>query len=504
MADLEVTLGAKNEASEVLKRFEQDFKATAQDVQFSIRGLSQLVGVTAVAVGLVESAKAIASFASSSVTAFDDTNRSAIRLSETLAIIPDAAGVSSDALAKMAQGLERVTNVDQSQIVNQMSAAARRGADPEQLDEMAEAAIGLARVFDRDLTAAMRLVEQATQGNFEEFMGLIPGIQELATEEEKLAAVSRLAQTGLENKANAARGALESSDALRVSMKQLYETVGALLAPIRDVVYKGLILISDFIVGTLNPDLEAFEDLTKRITDSVNGIAEAMLTGFIGAFTAAEVVILNFSDSVGVAFDYISLRALTMVEDIKYSVFSMIGQIQKIPSNLGTMTFVGVNEALSGLGITKRSEEMQEAINEANERLKKEFEIPLRQITETEKKLQESLNSRLGLLFDEYNAKFQERIESLTKDVKIPFKVELETRAKPQAKEGTQDLMRDLQAFESRVMTRGPSQSPVDRLAENAEKIAANTAEMLGEQKETNRILGVNVSPGDEKFVEIR
>ena len=64
--------------------------------------------------------------------------------------------------------------------------------------------------------------------------------------------------------------------------------------------------------------------------------------------------------------------------------------------------------------------------------------------------------------------------------------------------------MRDLQAFESRVMTRGPSQSPVDRLAENAEKIAANTAEMLEEQKETNRILGVTVSPGDETFVEIR
>ena len=95
-------------------------------------------------------------------------------------------------------------------------------------------------------------------------------------------------------------------------------------------------------------------------------------------------------------------------------------------------------------------------------------------------------------------------MQSLTKEVKIPFKVELETRARPQAKEGTQDLMRDLQAFESRIMTRGPSQSPVDRLAENAEKIAANTAEMLGEQKQTNRILGVNVSPGDEKFVEIR
>ena len=79
MADLEVTLGARNEASEVLKRFQQDFQSTAQNVQFSIRGLGQLVGVTAVAVGLVESAKAIAGFASNSVTAFDDVNRSAIR-----------------------------------------------------------------------------------------------------------------------------------------------------------------------------------------------------------------------------------------------------------------------------------------------------------------------------------------------------------------------------------------------------------------------------------------
>ena len=504
MSDLEVTLGARNEASEVLKRFQQDFQSTAQNVQFSIRGLSQLVGVTAVAIGLVESAKAIAGFASNSVAAFDDVNRSAIRLSETLSVIPSAAGVSSDALAKMAQDLERVTNVDQSQIVNQMTAAARRGADPKQLDEMAEAAIGLARIFDRDLTSAMRLVEQATQGNFEAFTGLIPGIQQLATEEEKLAAVSRLAQTGLENKAKAARGALESSNALRVSMKQLYQTVGALLAPIRDVLYKGLVLISDFILRTLNPDLQTFDDTIKGITNSVTGIAEAMLKGFIGAFTAAEVVVMNFSDSVGVAFDYVSLRAITMVEDIKYSISSMIGQIQKIPANLGTMTFIGVNEALSGMGITKPNAEFQESLTEASERLKKEFEIPLRQITETEKKLQESLNSRLGVLFDEYNAKFQERIKSLTKDVKIPFKVELETRARPQAKEGTQDLMRDLQAFESRIMTRGPSQSPVDRLAENAEKIAANTAEMLGEQKETNRILGVNVSPGDENFVEIR
>jgi len=41
-------------------------------------------------------------------------------------------------------------------------------------------------------------------------------------------------------------------------------------------------------------------------------------------------------------------------------------------------------------------------------------------------------------------------------------------------------------------------------MAESMAKTAANTAEMLGEQKETNRILGVTVSPGDGNFVEIR
>ena len=128
----------------------------------------------------------------------------------------------------------------------------------------------------------------------------------------------------------------------------------------------------------------------------------------------------------------------------------------------------------------------------------------MRQITEAESKLQESLNSRLGVLFNEYDSKFQERVKSLTKEVKIPFAIDLQSRATPEARQGTQDLMRDLQAFESRIMTRGPAQSPVDRMAESMAKTAANTAEMLGEQKETNRILGVTVSPGDDKFVEIR
>ena len=472
MADLEVTLGARNEASEVLKRFQQDFQSTAQNVQFSIRGLGQLVGVTAVAVGLVESAKAIAGFASNSVTAFDDVNRSAIRLSETLAIIPDAAGVSSDALAKMAQELERVTNVDQGQIVNQMAAAARRGADPKQLDEMAEAAIGLARVFDRDLTSAMRLVEQATQGNFEAFTGLIPGINQLATEEEKLAAVSRLAQAGLENKAKAARGALESGDALRVSMKQLYQTVGALLAPIRDVVYNGLVLISDFIVGQLNPDFDSFEQTIQRVRDTVTEVAMQIAEAFVTGFTIAEFAVKNFSDTLRVLVDGITLYIVSLSQEIPLRFQEMAIQAAWLAENIGAIT------AVVAMGKTTFAEAFQDMPT-----------LGERQITAMEESLANSINERSIGLIDEFAKTLRDRIASLREGFQMPFNVNLGPNPRQQQRGGLQGQLRDLQAFESRILTRGPAQSPVDKIAENTAKM------VVAQQETTKAIEGLDVSP---------
>lgn len=482
MADLEVTLGARNEASEVLKRFQQDFQSTAQNVQFSIRGLAQLAGVTAVVVGLIESAKAVVTFASDSVTAFDDVNRSAIRLGETLDIIPGVAGKSSESLAKMAQELERVTNVDQGQIVNQMTAAARRGADPKQLDEMAEAAIGLARVFDRDLAGGMRLVEQATQGNFDAFASLIPGIQQLATEEEKLAAVSRLAQIGLENKAKAARGALESSDALRVSMKQLYQTVGALLAPIRDVVYKGLVVFNDFLMSQMVPNIGSFEDTLESVRKTAESVAMQIGSSFISGFTMAETAITHFQDVVNVAINSATLQILRLVNDVPFMFRGMVDQVTFLMENMGNIT----------LDIFEGRSTFEEAFSRMPP-------IGERAITETERALQAAIDSGVGDLFTEFDRRFRERMDSLRRGFQMPFNVNLGPNPRQQQQGGLQGQLRDLQAFESRILTRGPAQSPVDKIAEN-------TAKMVEKQDATVRAIeGIDLSPSTNiKLEEVR
>ena len=479
MADLEVTLGAKNEASEVLRQFQQDFQNAGQNIQFSLRGLGQLAGLTAVVVGVVEGAKAIANFATSSVTAFDEVNKSAIRLNETLAVLPNTAGVSGDQLAKLAEQLERVTNVDQSQIVNQMTAAARRGADPSQLDEMAEAAIGLARVFDRDLGSAMRLVEQATQGNFEAFRGLIPQIDALATEDEKLAAVSNLAQTGLENKAQAARSALESSEALHVATKQLYQTVGALVVPFRDAVYKGMVLISDFINGQLNPDFDTFEQTIQRFKDSVSNVAMEVAEAFVTGFTIAEFAVKNFSDSLRIMVDGITLLIVSMSQEIPFRFQEMAIQMSWLVENIGAIT------AVVAMGKTTFAEAFQDMPT-----------LGQREITKLEESLANSINERSIGLVDEFARTLNERIAGLRREFQVPFNVDLERSKRPQPGTGLQNQLRDLQAFESRILTRGPAQSPVDKIAEN-------TAKMVEAQRDTTRAIeGLDISPSTNVNLE--
>lgn len=454
MADIEVTLGAKNEASQVLRNFQAEVTNTAQSIEFSFRGLAQLAGATAAVVALVESGRALFGFTSESLAAFDKTNRSAIKLKETLEVIPGTAQDASNELRRTAESLEGVTNIDAGKIIDAMSGALRRGADPKQLDEMAEAAIGLARVFDRDLASGMRLVEQATEGNFEAFRGLIPGIDAMASNTERLAAVEKLAEAGLTNKAKAARDALEASEALSMSTNKLYKTVGELLAPIRDVVYRGFTIFFDFLTSQLNPSMEAFDETVKQVKQTVEGFAMSIATAFVTGFTIAETAIQSFSDILKLAIDSATLQIVRLSQDIPHMFQGMLTQATYIAENLGNLT----------LDLVRGDITFEEALGRLPP-------IAERTITKTEIALQKAIDDAAGNLVEGYSEKLKERLEQLRKG--FDFKAEIDLKEKPGTGKGLMDTLRELQGFESRVLTRGPSTTPIDKLVQNTEK--ANT-----------------------------
>jgi hypothetical protein len=444
MADVEVTLGAKNEASAVLRQFSSEVTQTAQQVEFSIRGLAQLAGVTAAVIGIVEAGRAVVGFASASVAAFDDLNRSSIKLAETVALIPGAGKAASDEMVKVANSLERMTNVDSGRIQDQMAQALRRGAGVGDIEDMAEAALGLSRVFDRDLSSAMRMVEDAIKGNFGAFEGLIPNINELATAEERLAAVSELATKGLLNKAESAKSALEASEALSVATKNLYESFGALLAPIRDVVYRGMVVAFEFIQSSMIPAMDDFiqhgEDLANAMQDVGKTIAEAFVTGF----TAAEIAVFRFEDVLEVISASVLLSANKIYNDVVFVFDGLLAKANwfvdayaKLLS--GRFTFEDVLKDMPAFGE--------------------------RAVTETEKSLQAILDEAVGGLTEDFDAKIRERLAALQDAMKLEIGIDLKPRAG--AASALQDQIRSLTAFESRVLVRGQTDSPIDKLVKN-------------------------------------
>jgi len=473
VADVEVTLGARNEASAVLRQFSSEVTKTAQQVEFSVRGLAQLAGVTAAVIGVVEAGRAIVGFASSSVAAFDDLNRSAIKLSETVALIPNGSKQAAEEMQKVANSLERMTNVDAGRIMDQMSQALRRGAPTDSIEDMTEAALGLSRVFDRDLSSAMRMVEDAVNGNFDAFKGLIPNIDQLATNEEKLAAVSELATKGLLNKAESAKSALEASDALKVATKNLYESFGALLAPIRDVVYRGFVVAFEFIQASMLPAMDDFVNYSEQLANAMQGVGKTIAEAFVTGFTAAEIAIFRFNDVLDVISASVLLSATKIYNDVVFVFDGLLAKAEwfvdaysKLLS--GRFTFEDVLKEMPSFGE--------------------------RAVTETEKSLQAILDEAVGGLTEDFDTKIRERLQALQDAMKLDIDIDLKPREG--AASALRDQLRSLTAFESRVLVRGQTDSPIAKLVEN-------TSKQVAEQQRTNAILdAANRSPSDEVRIE--
>jgi hypothetical protein len=118
-----------------------------------------------------------------------------------------------------------------------------------------------------------------------------------------------------------------------------------------------------------------------------------------------------------------------------------------------------------------------------------------RAVTETEKSLQAILDEAVGGLTEDFDAKIRERLAALQDAMKLEIGIDLKPRAG--AASALQDQIRSLTAFESRVLVRGQTDSPIAKLVEN-------TAKQVEEQKRTNVLLdNANRSPSEELRIEI-
>ncbi len=197
--------------------------------------------------------------------------------------------------AEVAKRIQTATNVQASKLVSLATNNLPKGLDPSQISDALKSSVGLAEVYGTSIEDGMYRTRQAIEGNFESFEKLIPSIATMATNQEKLAAVSKLAANGfkvmhsetltfwgtIERVRNGLGNVLESLG----RMQSLSDLVGTVL---RDVVTPA--------VEFLDSKLKGFGFDGSTVLDS----AIALGAGFVATF-----------DTIGSNWDKVMARMAT-------------------------------------------------------------------------------------------------------------------------------------------------------------------------------------------------
>jgi hypothetical protein len=176
----------------------------------------------------------------------------------------------------------------------------------------------------------------------------------------------------------------------------------------------------------------------------MQGVSKTIAEAFVTGFTAAEIAVFRFEDVLEVISASVLLSANKIYNDVVFVFDGLLARANwfvdayaKLLS--GRFTFEDVLKEMPAFGE--------------------------RAVTETEKSLQAILDEAVGGLTKDFDSKIRERLAALQDAMKLEIGIDLKPRAG--AASALQDQIRSLTAFESRVLVRGQTDSPIDKLIKN-------------------------------------
>lgn len=201
-----------------------------------------------------------------------------------------------------------------------MQQAKALGIADDQIQEATKAAIGLSEATGEGVNEALKKVNRALQGNVDAFSEAIPGIQDMASEEEKLVAVNELISRGLDKQAQKMEGLQGIQTRASNSLGDLMEVFGQILAPIRAVISQGIAVFAEAMQSVLAPAAE----LAARAMENLPRIFEYVKKGVVGAITGIEIVITNLPTIAELVAAKVQLTWVQLSENAKHFFTSAI------------------------------------------------------------------------------------------------------------------------------------------------------------------------------------
>lgn len=376
---------------------------------------------------------------------------------------------------KTARSIQTVTNVPASKLMSLATSSLARGLDPKQIGDAMKSATGLAEVFGTSLEDGMAKTRAAMDGNFESFEKLIPSLATMATNEEKLAAVSRLASNGLKVMKSESSGLWGTVERLKNGFGNLLADIGQ-GKTITELFATGLRDIVAPAIEFVDSKLKSFGFDGPALMDTATQVAAGIVASIQTIGGNWDTITERMKLSAELAWVQISESARFFASDtipwVGQNLVAMLSNswdriVQKTRDSFQLMTTASME--YFGL-VEKGTTDFQAQQLEADAKKQKGQSVspaPQRQAGQREQDLQNqlrALDDKLAKSFnDNYKKAFTE-LQTALNQQNAATKVNLQPAgaAKPKEPEalGTKNQARQSDAFESRILARGPSRDP--------------------------------------------
>ena len=526
--DVEIVIGAKNQASAIMEKVGKDARTLGGSVQKAAKesvsatkkmesgfnALKSAAGPLLAAFAAFKTATAGFRIIGEAAAAFDVQEEAVRGLTTALEMNGAAAGPTIEQHQEFASTLQGMLNVGDEVTLSLMKQASMLGVQNDQLQDVTRAAIGLSEATGISLEDALRKVNGALSGNAGALQEYLPAIRNATTEEEKLAIVLAASEKGLKQKEDRSKTAAGSAERLSNTWGDFLEVIGKALEPVRMLVNNGLNLLVEVIQSFVIPAIAA---ITPTV-ETMKSVMDSMRTKVMQVVTMVEVVVGNLGTVFQMAKDAISLQVLGIMGTIQHAFTVAIPEyaawfgrnfVNLLTDAFNLATTVVQNYVKNAADILLRlwdfiasgmkggaSSLFSDIGKIAGRSLTDGFEavtgslpsIAERQLTETEKVLQARLGKNAGDIAKQYQEKLAERMRATGKDAGEAFGEGLGlTGSGAGGGAGAGAQSQPIQSSESRLLVRGPVESKQEKMqtvlediAKTLKKISSNTEEDYG------------------------
>ena len=543
---IDFVIGGKDQTKPAMSAVEQSLQrleSKTDSLASSTKMLTSITGGLAVAYGAIKSAMAMLGGIDAVNAAYDESAESVKGLETALRLQGASVETESARLQEFASSMQSMIGAEDDATLAMMKQASIMGVATEDLDDMAKAAIGLGEAMGTSAESGMEMMRRAQEGNFIGLQKALPQLKNMATNEEKLAAVTALAAKGLEAKADASNRVAGMGERANNAIGDLMESVGALLAPVRILISAGITTLAESLSELLIPAVAYAEEVLANIGPIMDWVKEKVIQGvnsIIGAFTFMEVTLKNL-DSIWIWIEsYVELTMRQIGETIMYTLTEVIpGYVIWFGENIINLfkdAFNGVLQVyynatrMMGEIIAEMFkfvfQDMGQGTQALGERignilasgLTTGFEsaltdlpdIAARKISEREQQLANTMSAIGDKLGGEFSDKMKARMvgmgagaaDEINKAIDLKMNAMGGDDAKAsKRKDGT--FGASINAMESRLLTRGPASTYEQRMMDQTKIIGDRMGMTVQELKNIGQKIDPQFAPEEVKLVLI-